>query len=199
MLGRAEQVLARQRDHLAHVEMEVLAALGDDAVEAPERGIGEHQPEAGTLAPRRVHQRIEQTFDGCKDRCKHAASRRSATHRRVRSPGCCARAANGNAAPKYGNHRETPAPSRALPGGVRRHRNRIELVLRKGARVTSGHSSVGRLRPRRSRHVEFARISDERTSASNCALSVHALADLGAVHPTVDGCRHDPRPGKARQ
>src|SRR5437763_11214271 len=63
MLGRAESRFARPRDHLAHVEMQVLAALGDGAVERPDRDIARQQREDGALAAPRVGERIEQAVE----------------------------------------------------------------------------------------------------------------------------------------
>ncbi len=63
MLRRAEAGLARPRHELAHVGMDVLAALGDCRVERPHGKIAGKHDEHGALAARRIDQRIEQTFE----------------------------------------------------------------------------------------------------------------------------------------
>ena len=81
MLKRAQQILARQRNHFAHIEMEILAALGDGGIESPDRGIGGEKPEACAIAPVGIDERVEQSLG----RCKHTADEGSATHRFVTS------------------------------------------------------------------------------------------------------------------
>ena len=63
MFRRAETGLARPRHELAHVGVDVLAALGDGRVERPDGEItGEHD-EHGALAARRIDQRVEQALE----------------------------------------------------------------------------------------------------------------------------------------
>ncbi len=62
MLRRADAGIARPRDHLAHVEMHVLAALGERAVERPQRAVADQQPHDIAFAAR-TGQRIEQAFE----------------------------------------------------------------------------------------------------------------------------------------
>jgi hypothetical protein len=54
MLRRAEPDLVRPRHHLAHVEVDVLAAFGDGRVKRPHRGIAREQQRHGALAARRI-------------------------------------------------------------------------------------------------------------------------------------------------
>ncbi len=63
MLGRAPGDLARPGDHLAHVEMDVLAAFCDDRVNRPDGAIGDHQQRRCAVAPRGICKGIDQTPD----------------------------------------------------------------------------------------------------------------------------------------
>jgi hypothetical protein len=63
MLRRAPERLARPGDHLAHVEVDVLAALGDRAVERPQRAVGGEHRHDGALAPRRSGERRNQAIE----------------------------------------------------------------------------------------------------------------------------------------
>ena len=56
MLAVAERRLARPGDRLAHVEMHVLTALGEHAVERPHRDIADQQSHRGALAAARIDQ-----------------------------------------------------------------------------------------------------------------------------------------------
>src|SRR5947209_5682699 len=44
MLGRADAGVARPCDHLAHVEMDILAAFGERSIERPRCAVGGQQP-----------------------------------------------------------------------------------------------------------------------------------------------------------
>src|SRR6516162_5403644 len=50
MLGRAKGGLARPRHHLAHIEVQVLTALGENAVERPDRRVADQQRHHGAVA-----------------------------------------------------------------------------------------------------------------------------------------------------
>src|ERR1019366_643450 len=49
--------------HLAHVEMDVLAALGDGAIDRPDRGVSSEQRQNGAFPARRVEKGIEQALE----------------------------------------------------------------------------------------------------------------------------------------
>jgi hypothetical protein len=63
MLGRAEARVMRPRDHLAHIGVDVLAALGDGGVERPGREIAGKHDQHGALAARRIGERVEQALE----------------------------------------------------------------------------------------------------------------------------------------
>jgi hypothetical protein len=63
MLRVTPRQLAREDVLLGHVGVDVLAPLGEDAVERPERDIAEENRDRRALAPRRVGERIEQPLD----------------------------------------------------------------------------------------------------------------------------------------
>ncbi len=77
MLWRAEADLVRPRHHLAHVEMDVLAAFGDDAIKRPYRGVAAEQERHGSLATRRIDQGIVKPIE----RAARAPTEISKTHR----------------------------------------------------------------------------------------------------------------------
>ena len=58
MFAVAECKLARERELLGHVGVEVLAALGDDAIERPERGVAQENRKRRVLAPGGVGKRV---------------------------------------------------------------------------------------------------------------------------------------------
>src|SRR5262245_11597962 len=62
MFGGAEYVLARHRDHLTHVEMKILAALGDDRVAPPGHSVAGEHDDRGALPPPRIDQRFDKRF-----------------------------------------------------------------------------------------------------------------------------------------
>ena len=63
MFRRAETDLARPRHELAHVGVDVLAALGDDGVERPDGEVAGEHDDHGALAARRIDQRVEQALE----------------------------------------------------------------------------------------------------------------------------------------
>ena len=73
----AERRLARPGDRLAHVEMDVLRALREHAVERPNRDIGSEQLDRGAIPPLRVDQCIRQAAD----RAQHGAAEIGDGHR----------------------------------------------------------------------------------------------------------------------
>ena len=64
MFRCAQRHLPRPGHHLAHVEVKILAALGQDAVERPHGGIAGEQQRHGALAARLIDQSVEQTLQG---------------------------------------------------------------------------------------------------------------------------------------
>ena len=76
MFRRAEAHLARPRHELAHVGVDVLAALGDCRVERPDGEIADEHHGHGALAARRVDQRIEQTLEAIVGRENERGHRR---------------------------------------------------------------------------------------------------------------------------
>ena len=63
MLGVAERHLARERELLGHVGVNVLTALRDGGVKRPQPHIGDEDGDHRALAPRRVGKRVEQPVD----------------------------------------------------------------------------------------------------------------------------------------
>ncbi len=63
MLGRAERHLARPGDHLAHVEMDVLTALGDGAIDRPDRCVSGEQRQNGAFPARGIEKGFEQALE----------------------------------------------------------------------------------------------------------------------------------------
>ncbi len=68
MLGVAQRQLAPERELLGHVGVDVLAALGDDAVKRPQRHIAEENRDRRALAPGGVGERIEEPLDAARGR-----------------------------------------------------------------------------------------------------------------------------------
>jgi len=80
MLGRPERDFPRPCHHLAHVEMDVLARLGQDRIDGPHRPIGGKHDDHGAAAALGIGQCIEQSAERCADvfgydgifhRCEH--------------------------------------------------------------------------------------------------------------------------------
>src|SRR5205823_11948613 len=81
MLAVAERRLARPDDRLAHVEMHVLTALGEHAVERPHRDIGDEQLHRGAFAAAGIEQRGGEAVE----RAEHGAAEIGHGHRLPRA------------------------------------------------------------------------------------------------------------------
>jgi len=55
--------LARQRELLGHVDVDVLARFRESAVERPNGHVAQHEHRRSALAPRRIAERLEQALD----------------------------------------------------------------------------------------------------------------------------------------
>src|ERR1700674_3216323 len=58
MMRVAPRQLARHAGELGHVVVQILARLGENAVERPDDGVGEQEPNHGALAAARICKRI---------------------------------------------------------------------------------------------------------------------------------------------
>ena len=61
MFGKAESKIARPGDQLGHVRMQILVALGDDAVKRPYQEITAQYGEHRAVSPHRIVDRVDQT------------------------------------------------------------------------------------------------------------------------------------------
>ena len=64
MLRRAKSYFVRPGDDLAHVDVNVLAALRNYGVEPPHDGIAAKQERQGAIGPRLIDYAVEQPFKG---------------------------------------------------------------------------------------------------------------------------------------
>ena len=94
MFRRAETDLARPRHELAHVGVDVLAALGDDGVERPDGEIAGKHDSHGALAARRIDQRVEQMLEAIACRENERGHRRDITVAMTRRLGMIRKSGN---------------------------------------------------------------------------------------------------------